>query len=203
MTDLREQWIRKICTGIATAVGHHALMDPARIVGDTSDLDPLRALLVLRIAVLDARGRSTAHITELLATHPVFADPKPDTDELTSLVKHVRRHVEHDGITGSVLLIGLGLRTATPESAYALLLDHWCRRRSRAATAAKVVRELTRHWGVEDSWTAEALEPRSLAPLEACSDTIWSRLKAEPDGRVGRAASLACSGEATRLESSG
>lgn len=191
LTDLREQWIQKICTGIATAVGRHALMDPARIVGDPSDLDLLRALLVLRIAVLDARGRSTAHIIELLAKHPVFADPKPDTDQLTSLVKHVRWHVESDGLTGSVLLIGLGLRAEDPESAYALLLDHWFRRRSRAATTAKVVRELTRHWGAETSRTAEALAPRSLTPLEACSDTIWSRLKAEPDTRVQHVASLA------------
>ncbi|MET8590534.1 GIY-YIG nuclease family protein [Streptomyces sp. NPDC005078] len=191
MTDLREQWIQKICTGITTAVGRHALMDPARIVGDPSDRDLLRALLVLRIAVLDARGRSTAHITGLLANHPVFADPTPDTDQLASLVKHVRWHVEHDGLTGSVMLFGLGLRAEDPESAYALLLDHWFRQRSHATTTAKVVRQLTRHWGVEASRTAEVLVPRSLTPLEACSKTIWSRLEAEPDTRVQRAASLA------------
>ncbi|MEW2253121.1 hypothetical protein AB0907_38080, partial [Streptomyces sp. NPDC006975] len=53
MTDLREQWIQKICTRIATSSGRHPLLDPARIVGDTSDLDLIRALLVLQIAVLD------------------------------------------------------------------------------------------------------------------------------------------------------
>lgn len=184
LTDLREQWIQKIYTRIATSSGRHPLLDPARIVGDTSDLDLMRALLVLQIAVLDARGRSTAHITGLLAEHPVFADPKPDTDQFASLVKHVRQRVEYDGVTGSVLLSGLGLRAEDLESAYALLLDHWFRRRSRAATTAQVVRDLARHWGVEASRTVEAVVPRSLAPLEACSDTIWSRLKTEPDTRV-------------------
>lgn len=92
LTDLREQWIQKICAGIATSVGsHHPLLDTARIVGNPSDLDLLRALLILRIAVLDARGLSAAHITGLLAKHPIFADPKPDIDQLTSLVEHVRR----------------------------------------------------------------------------------------------------------------
>ncbi|MBO8190344.1 GIY-YIG nuclease family protein [Streptomyces oryzae] len=191
MTDLREQWIQKICTGIATAVGRHALMAPARIVGEPSDLDLLRALLVLRIAVLDARGRSTAHIIGLLARHPVFAEPKPDTEQLASLVKHVRWHVENDGLTGSVLLFGLGLRAEYPESAYALLLDHWFRRRSRVTTIAKTVRELTRHWGMETSRAAEAMAPRSLRPLEVCSETIWSRLEAEPDTRVQHVAALA------------
>lgn len=191
LTDLREQWIQKICAGIATSVGrHHPLLDPARIVGNPSDLDLLRALLILRIAVLDARGRSTAHITGLLAKHPVFADPKPDTDQLTSLVEHVRRHVERDGLVGSVLLFGLGLRAADPESTYALLLDHWSRRSSRAATAAQVARELARHWGVE-ARTGEALVPLSVISLDAYSDTIWSRLEAERDAHVRHAASVA------------
>ncbi|MEV8038567.1 GIY-YIG nuclease family protein [Streptomyces sp. NPDC086182] len=188
---MREQWIQEIYTGIVTVVGHHALMDPARIVGDPTDLDLLRALLVLRIAVLDARGQSTAHITGLLAQHPVFAHPKPAADHLADLVKHVRWRVEHDGLTGSVLLFGLGLRAEDPESAYALLLDEWFRRRSSAATTAKAARELTRHWGVGTSRTAKALAPRSLTPLEAYSETIWSRLKAEPDTRVQHVASLA------------
>ncbi|WP_406446376.1 hypothetical protein OHB00_15415 [Streptomyces sp. NBC_00631] len=150
-----------ICAGIATSVGrHHPLLDPARIVGNPSDLDLLRALLILRIAVLDARGRSTEHITGLLAKNPVFADPKPDTDQLTSLVEHVRQHVERDGLVGSVLLFGVGLRAEDPESTYALLLDHWSCRLARAATAAQVARELDRHWGVE-ARTGEALVPQS------------------------------------------
>ncbi|MFF2927643.1 hypothetical protein ACFVTP_35500 [Streptomyces celluloflavus] len=124
MTDLREQRIQKIRVGIAATVGRHALTVPARIVGDPSELDLLRALLVLRIAVLDARGRSTARIIGLPAKHPVFADTKPETDQLTSLVKHVCLHVENDGLTGSVLLLGLGLRAEDPESACALLPDH-------------------------------------------------------------------------------
>ncbi|WP_329462236.1 GIY-YIG nuclease family protein [Streptomyces sp. NBC_01431] len=191
MTDLREQWIQKICAGIATSVGsHHPLLDTARIVGNPSDLDLLRALLILRIAVLDARGLSAAHITGLLAKHPIFADPKPDIDQLTSLVEHVRRHMERDGLVGSVLLFGVGLRAENPESTYALLLDHWSRRLARAATAAQVARELARHWGVEAP-AEEALMPLSAVSLDAYSDTIWSRLEAERDARVRHAISVA------------
>ncbi|GAA3368729.1 hypothetical protein GCM10020367_08250 [Streptomyces sannanensis] len=191
LTDQREQWIQKIYTGIAATVGHHPVLDPARIVGEPSDLDLQRALLILRIAVLDARGWSTAHITGLLAEHPVFADPKPETDQLANLVKRVRWRVERDGLTDSVLLFGLGLRAEDPESTYALLLDHWSRRRAHAATAAQVARELTRHWGSEAPRAGQDLAPHSLAPLEAYSATIWSRLKEEPDARVQHAASLA------------
>ncbi|CAM5342798.1 GIY-YIG nuclease family protein [Streptomyces lavendulae] len=192
LTDLREQWIQKICKGIAASAGHHPLLAPARIASDPKDLDLLRALLVLRIAVLDARGRSMAQIAELLANHPLFADPKPDMDQLASLVKHVRGFMEYNGLTGSVVLLGVGLRAEDPESTYALLLGHWSGRLAQAATAVRSARELTRYWGgVDFPGAAEALAPRSLAPLEAYSGTIWSRLNAEPDTRVQHAASVA------------
>lgn len=158
LTNLREQWIQKICAGIAASVGHHALLDPARIAGNPSDQDLLRTLLILRIAVLDARGRSTTHITGLLEKHPVFGAPKPDTHQLTSLVGHVRRHVKRDGLVGTVLLFGAGLRAESPESTYDLLLEHWTSRLNRGTAAAQEAREVAQHW-------ARRLAPERLRRL--------------------------------------
>ncbi len=174
LTDLREQWIQKICKGIAASAGHHPLLAPARIASDPKDLDLLRALLVLRIAVLDARGRSMAQIAELLANHPLFADPKPDMDQLASLVKHVRGFMEYNGLTGSVVLLGVGLRAEDPESTYALLLGHWSGRLAQAATAVRSARELTRYW---EEWTSRV--PQKLWRL--AHSHLWRRTQA-PSG---------------------
>ncbi|MFB7715200.1 GIY-YIG nuclease family protein [Streptomyces sp. NPDC056105] len=190
LTDLRNQWIEKICTGLAATAEDQPALDSARIAADPSDLNLLRALLILRIAILDSQGQSATRVAELLAQHPAFSNPKPDADQLASLVKRVRWRMEYDGLTGSVLLFGLGLRAEDPEGTYDLLLDQWARQRCRAASPARVAKELRRHWGVESPGPAAALMPSSLMPLETCSATIWTRLEAEPDTRVGTAVAL-------------
>lgn len=191
LADLRERWIETICTRIAASLARHPLLDPARIAADPRDLDLLRTLVVLRIAVWQAQGRSTRYITGMLAQHPVFADPAPDPDQLASLIEYVRQRMEYDGIAGSVLLIGQGLRAEDPESAYTLLLEQWIRRRSSAVGTARVVTELVRHWGAESPRAARAVLPGSLAPFQAWSQTIWSRLQTESDARVQNVASFA------------
>ncbi|MGI5473344.1 hypothetical protein [Streptomyces sp. CA-132043] len=190
MTKLRERWIQQICKVIAISIGHHPLLGPARVASDGDDLNTLRALVVLRIAVLDARGQDRARIVGLLATHPVFADPKPDEGQLSSLVNHVLQRMELEGFTGADAL-GLGLRVEDPESTYALVLEHWSRRRCRATAATQAVKELVRHWGVESSSTAESLAARSLIPLQTYSGTFWPRVGEKLDSRVQQVVSFA------------
>ncbi|MER5558811.1 GIY-YIG nuclease family protein [Streptomyces sp. NPDC002506] len=191
LTDQRDQWIEKICTGLAATADDQPALDAARLAVDPRNLNLLRALLILRIAILDSQGLSTTQVIELLAQHPDFSDPRPDEDQLASLVKRVRWRMEYDGLTGSVLLFGLGLRAQDPEGTYDLLLGQWARQRCRTASPAQVANELRRHWGVETPDRASALMPSSLTPLETCSGTIWSRLEAEPDRRVRTAVAMA------------
>lgn len=117
----RKQWIKAICTGLVETIGTHPALDPARISSELGDSDLVRALLIVRIAVLDARGHTTGDITNLLADSPAFAAPKPETRHLTDLVEKACSRMEFDGLTHSVLLLGLGLRAWSPESTYRLL----------------------------------------------------------------------------------
>ncbi|MDQ8706829.1 GIY-YIG nuclease family protein [Streptomyces sp. LHD-70] len=191
LNDLRDQWIQKVCAGIATTAHRDPLLDANRIAGNPNDLDLLRSLLILQIATLDARGQSATHITELLADHPVFADPKPDSDQLTSLVKRVRWRMEHGGLTSTVMLFGVGLRTEAPEGTYRLLLEEWSRQLSRNASPSQVAKELRRHWSIETLGFPDNLIPGPLKPLETCTEAIWTRLEAEPDIRVRNVVALA------------
>ncbi|MFF4801562.1 GIY-YIG nuclease family protein [Streptomyces sp. NPDC001351] len=190
LNDLRDQWLEKICAGLAATAEDEPALDATRIAADPSDLNLLRALLILRIAILDSQGLSAAQIAELLAQHPALSAPKPSADQLAGLVKRVRWCMEYDGLTGSVLLFRVGLRAENPEGTYELLLDQWARQRCRTASPAQVAKELRRHWGVETPGPAAALMPSSLMPLETCPTTIWTRLKAEPDTRVGNAVAV-------------
>jgi len=190
----REQWIKAICTGLVETMGTDPALDPTRISSELGDSDLVRALLIVRIAVLDARGHTTGDITGLLADSPAFAAPKPEPRHLTDLVEKIRSRMEFDGLTRSVLLLGLGLRAWSPESTYRLLMEYWSAQRARSVTSTRVKRELSQCWEVQGLRLLDACLSRPPRPLEGYPD-LWARLEAEPDRRVGNFAALGLNGK--------
>jgi len=190
----REQWIKAICTGVVKTIGAHPALAPTMISSELGDSDLVRALLLVRIAVLDARGHTTGDITDLLADSLVFAAPKPEARHLADLVRKTRSRMEYDGLTRSAFLLGLGLRAWSPESTYRLLVEYWSAQRARSVTRTRVKRELSRCWEVQGLRLMDACLSLPPYPLEGYPD-LWARLKAEPDFRVGNFAALGLSGK--------
>lgn len=189
LTASRDQWIKDICEGLADSFRSHTVLGDERISGELGDPALLRALLITRITVLQARGQSAVEVIAQLADTPVFADPKPGPDELSPLVRSVHRRMGQDGVTGWVLLLGLGLRVDSPESTHRLLLDFWVDQRARVVTEAQLRRELKTYWAAEDLSITDFGVPRSLASLGTYSD-FSSRLKEEPDKQAANFAAL-------------
>jgi hypothetical protein len=104
----------------------------ARFIGIGPALgDPhlVRALLVARVAVLVAAGRSTADIVRMLADSGVLAGSNVQPERLTDLVRVLQRHFAFGGTGDSVWLLGCALSTWSPESTYRLLLELWSAQR--------------------------------------------------------------------------
>lgn len=163
LSESRDQWIKDICRGLGDLFQRSAALGLGRLSDELGDPDLLRALLIMRIAVLEGRGRSAMESLTPLIGSPVFTSPEPTPDELSELVTNVRRRMERDGVAGWVLLLGLGLRVESPESTYRLLLGAWAGQRARVASETQVRRELKRYWTLEDLETADLVAPRSLA----------------------------------------
>lgn len=180
MTGSRDQWIKDICAGLVALFDNSTALGAGRISGELGDPTLLRALLILRIAVLEANGRSAPEAIARLADIPVFDGPPPVQNELTELVTRVRWRMEEDGITGWVLLNGLGLRLDGPESTYRLLVDIWAGQRARMVTRNRLRRELKAYWETEDLPATGFGGTDSPGALEAYCD-LSSRLAEEPD----------------------
>lgn len=117
LVDQRQQWVMAICAGIVGQLEGCPAVDPVTIAPGLGDVQLVRALIVMRIAVLLASGRSNAEVVELLADSPIFATPRPEQQHLIELVTRVVRLLERHGLTGSIGLMGLGLRAWSPERA--------------------------------------------------------------------------------------
>jgi hypothetical protein len=192
----REQWMTTICTGMVRPLDGHPALDPVGIARELGDPDLVRALVVARIAALAADGRTKDDIAELLAASPAFVAPGPQLGQLANLVAKVHWELEYDGITGSVWLLGCGLRLWSPERTYLLLLELWSARRLSSAPSTRVRRELAQCWGIRDRHWLDACLSRPPEPLKGYPD-VWATLKAEPDFKVGNAAALALNGNPT------
>jgi hypothetical protein len=97
--------------------------------------------------------------------------------------------MQFDGLARSVPLLGLGLRAWSPESTYGLLTEYWLAQRARSVTSTRVKRELSQCWDVPGLRLSDTCLSRPPRPLEGYPD-LWTRLKAEPDRRVGNFAAL-------------
>ncbi|MFF1897127.1 hypothetical protein [Streptomyces sp. NPDC058206] len=185
LSVLREEWFREI---------HHELLGHLRDVSalaqdqlrpEFGDPVLIRSLLVARIAVQLAQGKSTTTISGMLSSSGVFSTPCPNTDELSELIAEVQFRYETDGLANSVpFLGGLGLFPWTPESTYMLLSEYWAAQRSRTIPRPHVERELSKLWDTADTRVLSAHSSLPSLPLVTYPDP-WEKLKAEPDLRVG------------------
>ncbi|QYA96843.1 GIY-YIG nuclease family protein [Streptomyces anulatus] len=176
LPESRGQWIRDICEGLGGLFQRSGALGIGRLSDELGDPNLLRALLIMRIAVLQGRGRPALESLTPLMGSPVFTSPEPSTDELSELVTNVHRRMEQDGVTGWVLLLGLGLRIESPESTYRLLLCAWAGQRAAMVSESQVGRELKRYWALENLETDDLVVPHSLAPPPVYLE-IHSRLR--------------------------
>ncbi|SCF75093.1 caspase, EACC1-associated type [Streptomyces sp. Ncost-T10-10d] len=180
----REEWFREI---------HHELLKRLRDVSalaqdqlrpEFGDSRLIRSLLVARIAVQLAQGKSTTTISGMLSSSGVFAAPCPTADELSELIAEVQFAYEADGLAHSVpILGGLGLFPWAPEGTYMLLSEYWAAQRGRTMPRPRVERELSELWDTADTRVLSAHSSLPSLPLAAYPDP-WKKLKAEPDLRV-------------------
>lgn len=185
----REDWFREIREGLLWHLKDVPALGKDRLRNDFGEPALIRSLLVMRIAVQLARGESTANIRDMLTSSPVFAVPGPDVDELTELIDRVQFGFEHDGLTNTIVIDGLGLLPWSPESTYMLLIEYWAAQRGRTVPRTRVEQELSELWDTTDSRVLAAHSSLPSFPLEAYPD-LWERLKAEPDFRVGNAGAM-------------
>ncbi|MCX4785449.1 caspase family protein [Streptomyces sp. NBC_01221] len=185
----REDWFREIREGLVWHLEDVPALGKGRLRNDLGEPALIRSLLVSRIAVQLARGKSTASIRDILTSSPVFAVPGPDADELNELIDKVQFGFEHDGLINTVVLDGLGLLPWSPESTYMLLIEYWAAQRGRTVPRTRVEQELSELWDTIDSRVLAAHSSLPSFPLEAYPD-LWERLKAEPNFRVGNAGAM-------------
>ncbi|MFD9031926.1 hypothetical protein ACFVZW_12365 [Streptomyces sp. NPDC059567] len=185
----REYWFREIQEELLWHLKDVPALGKERLRNDFGEPALIRSLLVARIAVQLARGKSTANIRGMLTSSPIFAVPGPDVDELTKLIEKVQFGFEHDGLTNTIVVNGLGLLPWSPESTYMLLIEYWAAQRGRTVPRTRVEQELSELWDTTDSRVLAAHSSLPSFPLETYPD-LWQRLKAEPDFRVGNAGAM-------------
>lgn len=185
----REDWFREIQEGLLWHLKDVAALGKDRLRDDFGEPTLIGSLLVARIAVQLTRGKSTANIRGMLSSSPVFAGPGPDVDELTELIDKVQFGFEHDGLTNTVVVDGLGLLPWSPENTYMLLIEYWAAQRGRTVPRTRVEQELSELWDTTDSRVLAAHSSLPSFPLEMYPD-LWERLKAEPDFRVGNTGAM-------------
>ncbi|MFC4961691.1 hypothetical protein ACFPFX_35960 [Streptomyces mauvecolor] len=190
LTEQREEWFREMQEGLLQQVRACSALDPEHLREDLGSPRLIGTLLVVRIAVLHARGMAEPDICSELAKSAAFSAPTPTSEALTALVREVRFSIEFNGLACSVALGGLGLQPWSPESTYMLLLEYWAAQRGRTVTRSRVEQELHELWDTNDQRVLAALSALPAYPLEGYPD-LWKRLKAEPDFRVGNAAAMA------------
>lgn len=185
LSTKREEWFREI---------HHELLGRLRDVSaftqgklrpEFGDPELIRSLLVARIAVQLAQGKTTTTISGMLASSGVFATPHPNADELCELITEVQFAYETDGLANSVSSPGgLGLFPWAPESTYMLLIEYWAAQRGRTMPRPRVERELGELWDTAAPRVLSAISSLPSLPLVTYPDP-WKKMKAEPDLRVG------------------
>lgn len=181
----RDEWFHEIHHELLGRLRNVPALAQDRLRPEFGDPTLIRSLLVARIAVQLAQGKSTTTISGILSSSRVFATPCPSTDELSELIAEVQFRYETDGLANSVpFLGGLGLFPWTPESTYMLLSEYWAAQRSRTMPRPHVERELSDLWGIADTRVLSAHSSLPSLPLVTYPDP-WEKLKAEPDPRVG------------------
>lgn len=189
LTTHREQWFRDVQEGLLWHVSDVPAVSADRLRDDLDNPRLIRSLLVARIAVHLARGKSPADILDLLAASPAFSPPGPGTEELASFITTVQSAFESDGLANAVTTDGLGLLPWSPESTYMLLIEYWAAQRGLTVSRVRVEQELCELWDTEDSRVLKAHSSLPAFPLRGYPD-VWAKLKAEPDFRVGNAGAL-------------
>ncbi|WP_281471963.1 caspase family protein [Yinghuangia seranimata] len=181
----REQWFREIHHELRGRLGDVPALAQDQLRPELGDPTLIRSLLVARIAVQLAQGKSTTTISSMLFSSGIFATPCPSIDELSELIAEVQFGFETNGLANSVgFLGGLGLFPWTPESTYMLLSEYWAAQRSRTMPRPRVERELSKLWDTADIRVLSAYS--SLPPLPLVTyPNPWERLNTEPDLRVG------------------
>ncbi|MFB6600914.1 caspase family protein [Streptomyces noursei] len=184
LSEEREEWFREIHHGLLRGLRDVSVLAQDRLRPEFGDPALIRSLLVARIAVQLAQGKSTRTISGMLASSGVFSTPCPTTDELSELIAGVQFGYETDGLANSMpFLGGLGLFPWTPESTCMLLNEYWAAQRSRAVPRPRVERELSELWGTADTRVLSALSSLPSLPLLTYPD-LREKLEAEPDLRV-------------------
>ncbi|MER5933751.1 caspase family protein [Streptomyces sp. NPDC002054] len=186
----REEWFREIHRELLGRLRDVSALAQDQLRPEFGDPALIRSLLVARIAVHLAQGKSTTAISRMLSSSGVFTTPRPNTDELYELITKVRFAYETDGLANSLpFLGGLGLFPWTPESTYMLLIEHWAAQRGRTMPRPRVEQELSELWDTADTRALSAHSSLPSLPLVAYPDP-WEKLKAEPDHRVGTVTAL-------------
>ncbi|MFJ6779698.1 caspase domain-containing protein [Streptomyces yangpuensis] len=181
----REKWFREIQHELLRRLRDVPALARDRLRPEFGDPTLVRSLLVARIAVQLAQGKSTTTISAALSSSGVFATPCPNTDELSELIAEVQFGYERTGLANSVpFLGGLGLCPWTPESTYMLLSEYWAAQRSRTMPRPRVEQELSQLWDTTDIRVLSAHSSLPSLPLASYPDP-WKKLEAEPDLRVG------------------